>query len=200
MPATGVHIARQDSTPDDPVHRPGRPRRRASARRSRRSTTGRCSAASPNGWPRSTIRAASRNSSRRAFHTATSGRPGPVVLALPEDMLTETAAGAEPPPYSPTQAHPGAGVDRHPARPAGGGRAAARASSAAAAGTPGPAPTSALRRGRRPAGRRVVPAPGLLRQPHHCYAGDVGIGSTAARRPRARRRPADRSSGPGSAR
>ncbi|HEY4300755.1 MAG TPA: thiamine pyrophosphate-binding protein, partial [Candidatus Didemnitutus sp.] len=28
----------------------------------------------------------------RAFHTAVSGRPGPVVLALPEDMLTETAA------------------------------------------------------------------------------------------------------------
>ncbi|HET9147480.1 MAG TPA: thiamine pyrophosphate-binding protein [Acetobacteraceae bacterium] len=28
----------------------------------------------------------------RAFHAACSGRPGPVVVALPEDMLTETAA------------------------------------------------------------------------------------------------------------
>ena len=32
----------------------------------------------------------------RAFHTAVSGRPGPVVLALPEDMLREKAAIADP--------------------------------------------------------------------------------------------------------
>jgi acetolactate synthase-1/2/3 large subunit len=31
----------------------------------------------------------------RAFHVAMSGRPGPVVLALPEDMLTERAAVAD---------------------------------------------------------------------------------------------------------
>ena len=42
----------------------------------------------------------------RAFRVATSGRPGPVVIALPEDMLVETAAVADALPYEPVETHP----------------------------------------------------------------------------------------------
>jgi acetolactate synthase-1/2/3 large subunit len=42
----------------------------------------------------------------RAFKVATSGRPGPVVLALPEDMLTEIAVVEDARPYVPVQAEP----------------------------------------------------------------------------------------------
>ena len=44
----------------------------------------------------------------RAFTTATSGRPGPVVLALPEDMLAEEVEVEDAQRYAPELAHPGA--------------------------------------------------------------------------------------------
>ncbi len=43
----------------------------------------------------------------RAFAVATSGRPGPVVLTLPEDMLVEEVEAPEAKSYTPVEAHPG---------------------------------------------------------------------------------------------
>jgi acetolactate synthase-1/2/3 large subunit len=44
----------------------------------------------------------------RAFYTATSGRPGPVVIALPEDMLTERVVTADAPAFEPIETSPSA--------------------------------------------------------------------------------------------
>src|SRR5471030_2331939 len=43
----------------------------------------------------------------RAFYAATSGRPGPVVIALPEDMLVEQVAVKDAPAFEPVETWPG---------------------------------------------------------------------------------------------
>jgi acetolactate synthase-1/2/3 large subunit len=43
----------------------------------------------------------------RAFHVATNGRPGPVVIALPEDMLIERAIVPDAPAFEPIETWPG---------------------------------------------------------------------------------------------
>src|ERR1700750_1867179 len=44
----------------------------------------------------------------RAFYTAASGRPGPVVIALPEDMLNERETGNDAPAWEPFETSAGA--------------------------------------------------------------------------------------------
>jgi acetolactate synthase-1/2/3 large subunit len=112
----------------------------------------------------------------RAFHVATSGRPGPVVIALPEDMLTETATVTDAPPYEPVETHPALGqmaelqkllwAAVHPVAILGGSRWSA----------------AAVGRFTRFAERFQLPVHTSFRRQmlfpadHPCYAGDLGIG------------------------
>ena len=121
----------------------------------------------------------------RAFHIATSGRPGPVVIALPEDMLSEqmaqpaqlAAPGARGVArYQPVEASPGAaqmqalaallGKARSPMVILGGSRWSEEACQAFAAFA------SAWQLPVACSFRRQM----LFSGAHPCYAGDVGLG------------------------
>ena len=66
----------------------------------------------------------------RAYQIATSGRRGPVVLVLPEDMLSQEAAVEDVERYTPHEAHPGTQAQRRGAPRSGsdGGNTGRRAS------------------------------------------------------------------------
>jgi acetolactate synthase I/II/III large subunit len=103
--APGLHIARQDSTPM--ILFVGQIERGAREREAFQELDYRAVFGSIAKWVTEVDEAARLPELvSRAFHVATGGRPGPVVIALPEDMLTEEAAVADAPPFEPVETHP----------------------------------------------------------------------------------------------
>jgi acetolactate synthase-1/2/3 large subunit len=112
----------------------------------------------------------------RAFHVAADGRPGPVVIALPEDMLTDRVSVGDAPAFEPIETWPGATdmsrlqkliwAAERPVVLLGGSRWSAAACAAVA----------------RFAERFALPVATTFRRSHlfdalhPCYAGDLGIG------------------------
>ena len=112
----------------------------------------------------------------RAYYVATGGRPGPVVIALPEDMLVERIAVPDAPACEPVEIWPGATdmsrlqkmlwAAERPVMLLGGSRWSAAACAAVA----------------RFAERFALPVATSFRRAHlfdpmhPCYAGDLGIG------------------------
>lgn len=112
----------------------------------------------------------------RAFHIATNGRPGPVVIAVPEDMLTERVAVDDAPPFTPVESWPGLNdmaqlqkliwAAQRPIMLIGGSRWSAAACASVM----------------RFAERFALPVATTFRRAHlfdclhPCYAGDLGIG------------------------
>ena len=112
----------------------------------------------------------------RAFHTACNGRPGPVVIAVPEDMLIERAMVPDASAFEPVETWPGLTdmsrlqkllwAAKHPIALVGGSRWSESAFAALA----------------RFAERFALPVATTFRRQylfdglHPCYAGDLGIG------------------------
>jgi len=112
----------------------------------------------------------------RAFYMATNGRPGPVVIALPEDMLVEQAAVSDAPPFGPMETWAGPNditqlqallsTAKQPIVLLGGSRWSQEASAAMM----------------RFAEKFALPVATTFRRAHlfdalhPCYAGDLGIG------------------------
>ena len=104
--AAGIHIARQDSTPL--IMFVGQVQRGVREREAFQELDYRAVFGSMTKWT-TEIDEADRVPElvSRAFYTATSGRPGPVVIALPRDMLTETTSAAAVPAFEPVETSPG---------------------------------------------------------------------------------------------
>jgi len=123
----------------------------------------------------------------RAVHTALQGRPGPVVLAVPEDVLRADTAVPDPDAAVPARAHPDpaalarlgdalAAAERPVGIVGGGGwSAAARADLSAFAGAWRLPVATAFRRA------------DYMDNEHPCYAGDLGLGPNPALAERVRR-------------
>ena len=103
--SVGVHTAKQDSTPM--ILLIGQIEREFAGREAFQEVDYRFMFAPMTKWV-AEIDRASRVPElvSRAFQTAVSGRPGPVALALPADMLAETAAVVETNRYKVVRAHP----------------------------------------------------------------------------------------------
>src|SRR5947207_11348342 len=110
--APGLHIAQQDSTPM--ILFVGQVARDTREREAFQELDYRAVFGSMAKWA-TEIDAAERIPElvSRAFYTATNGRPGPVVIALPEDMLVDRVSVLDAPAFAPRETSPGAtGLER----------------------------------------------------------------------------------------
>ena len=155
----GQHAAAAVRRPDPAARIPG-------ATPSRKSTTGRCSRRWRNGSPRSTTPRASPKWSPTPSMSATSGRPGPVVIALSEEMQTRPDRGARYVPRAPVSAAmPDPAALRRDEAHAGDSHAGRWPSLGGSGWTDaGPGRDRRLRRRAQPAGHGRVPPPGAVRR------------------------------------